>query len=204
VTTPFVAYTIAWILACAVAVWLALKRRGTIELVQRRYWRFLLQPWKGVTFLISAIGLTVMAPYTGDPTWDYFDGAVMSILTFATAPWATGTLYRAIRREASWAHGYIALCVWMFSVSWFYDLYIYLRDGMYPDTWLPNIFLSSVLYVAAGLLWSLEWRPERGVVLQFTEPHWPERDAVPRFGRIVWFALPFMIIAAAVTLPFLL
>lgn len=203
-TAPFVVYTAAWIVACVVAVWLALRRRATIELFRPAYWRFLLQRWKVVTFLISGTGLTVIAPYTGDPTWDYFDGAVMSILTFVTAPWALGTLYRAIRRRVSWVNGYIAACAWMFTVSWFYDLYIYLRDGMYPDTWLPNLFLSSVLYVAAGLLWSLEWRPERGVMLQFTQAHWPGRDAVPRFGRIVWFGLPFMIIAAAVILPFLL
>jgi hypothetical protein len=57
----------------------------------------LFQDWKIVTFIISAIGLTVIAPYTGDPTWDYVDAAFMSILTYTTAPWVVGTIYLTLR-----------------------------------------------------------------------------------------------------------
>ncbi len=202
--TPFLtAYLAGWIAACLLAASLIVRQRADLELFQARYWRFLLQGWKVATFVVATVFLTVIAPYTGDPTWDYVDALFMSALTFVTAPWVMGTLYLAIRRRVALARAYIAACVWLFSASWSYDLYILLRDGAYPETWLPNLFLSSVLYVSAGLLWSLEWSERRGVVLQFTEPYWPERDAVRRLGRIVWFALPFMIIAAAVTLPFL-
>ena len=92
----------------------------------------------------------------------------------------------------------------MFSASWSYDGYLVLRDGTYPFTWLPNIFASSVLYLSAGLFWNLQWREGRGVHFGFTEPDWPAPLATPAFNRILWYALPFMILVAAMILPFLL
>jgi hypothetical protein len=126
----------------------------------------------------------------------------MSVLAFATAPWAVGALYRTFRRRAPWTHGYIAACLWLFSASWFYDAYIWLRDGEYSPFWLTNLLLSSILYLSAGLLWNLEWTERTGVVFQFTEPDWPQRGA-SQFAKIVWAALPFAIIAIAVIAPFL-
>ncbi len=202
-TKPFALYTAAWIAACLAASYLMARHHRTLELFHARYWRFLLQDWKVLSFIVAGTGLTLVAPYADDYTWDYLDAFVMSVLTFATAPWAVGTLYRALKRRTAWVDGYIAVCVWMFSASWFYDLYIVLRDGAYPPYWLSNLFLSSLLYLAAGLLWSLEWRRECGVVFQFVEPHWPERDVDRNFGRILPFTVPFVVVAAAVILPFL-
>jgi hypothetical protein len=128
----------------------------------------------------------------------------MSILTFATAPWAVGTLYLSIRGKAMAAKVYVAIFIWMFSASWSYDLYLVVRDGAYPDTWLPNIFASSVLYVSGGLLWNLEWKRGRGVIFGFMEPGWPEVTDKREFRKIVWFALPFMILAAAMIAAFLI
>jgi hypothetical protein len=99
---------------------------------------------------------------------------------------------------------YVAICIWMFSASWSYDLYLILRDGAYPDTWFPNIFASSVLYVSAGLLWNLEWKEGRGVIFGFMEPSWPEVTDNRVFRKIVWFALPFMVLAAAMIIAFLI
>lgn len=147
--------------------------------------------------------MTVIAPYTGDPTWDYVDAVFMSILAFATAPWAVGILYLALHKRAKATHAFIAICVWMFSASWSYDLYLVLRDGVYPDTWLPNIFASSVLYVSGGLLWNLEWKEERGVIFGFMDPGWPEATDTRVFHRIMWFALPFMILAGTIIAAFL-
>jgi len=98
----------------------------------------------------------------------------------------------------------VAICIWMFSASWSYDLYLILRDGAYPDTWFPNIFASSVLYVSAGLLWNLEWKEGRGVIFGFMEPSWPEVADNRVFRKIVWFALPFMALAAAMIIAFLI
>ncbi|MGD8371134.1 MAG: hypothetical protein PVG64_09270 [Syntrophobacterales bacterium] len=203
-TKAFIFYTLSWSLACLAAIILMFRHRSVIELFQSRYWRFLLQGWKISTFVFAAAGLIVIAPYTGDPTWDYVDASFMSILTFATAPWAVGILYLAIRGKAMATKVYVAICIWMFSASWSYDLYLILRDGAYPDTWLPNIFASSVLYVSGGLLWNLEWKEGRGVIFGFMEPTWLEVTDNRVFRKIVWFALPFMILATAMIIAFLI
>ncbi|MBC3918102.1 hypothetical protein H8L32_11490 [Undibacterium sp. CY18W] len=39
-----------------------------------------------------------------------------------------------------------AFGMWMFSASWCYDLYLLLRDGVYPLTWEANIYAPSVMY----------------------------------------------------------
>lgn len=200
----FVLYISTWITVCLLAIYLMVRRRDSLELFQRKYWRYLLQGWKVLTFTIAATGLTVIAPYTGDPTWDYIDALFMSVLTFTTAPWAVGTMYRSIVRKVSWDHTYIAGCVWMFSASWSYDLYLVIRDGVYPLTWFANIFLSSVMYLSAGFLWNLEWIESRGVVLGFMEPNWPGPPRIQQFRRIFWFAQPFFVLVAAMVVPFLM
>ncbi|NIM99365.1 MAG: hypothetical protein GTO24_15210 [candidate division Zixibacteria bacterium] len=202
-TTFSIFYTLGWSLACLAAIHLMLRHRSAIGLFRPQYWHFLLQGWKIVTFLIAAVGLTIIAPYTGDPTWDYVDASFMSILTFATAPWAVGTLYLAIRGKAMFAQAYVAICIWIFSASWSYDLYLVLRDGFYPVTWLPNMFASSVLYILAGLLWNLDWKEGRGVIFGFMEPSWPQVTDSPVFRKILWFAIPFMVLAAGMIVVFL-
>lgn len=96
--------------------------------------------------------MVIIAPYTGDPTWDYFDASFMSMFCHATAPWAVGMIYRSRQGRAHWREVYVMACAWMFTVSWTYDGYQLWRTGIYPATWAANIALSSVLYVSAGLL----------------------------------------------------
>ena len=180
------------------------RERKKLVLFQPEYRRFLRSSWKLVTFSIAALAMTIIAPYTGDPTWDYVDASFMSILTFLTAPWAVGTLFLALRRQVPATQIYIAVCVWMFSVSWAYDVYILLKLGYYPPTWLPNIVLSSILYFAAGLLWNLQRKDGHGVVFGFMEPGWPDARYELGFRRIVWFALPIMILVTMMIAPFLI
>ena len=200
----FKIYMGAWLTACVAAGALMYTRRRDIELFDHEYWLMLFQRWKLVTFLISSVSLTVIAPYTGDPTWDYIDAAFMSILAYTTAPWTVGIVYRTFRHHRNWEVLYVAICVWMFSASWSYDGYLVLRDGEYPFTWLPNIFASGVLYVCAGLLWSLEWREGYGVYFGFMDKDWPKPSNAGVFAKIIWIGLPFMIIVAAMIIPFLL
>jgi hypothetical protein len=128
----------------------------------------------------------------------------MSVLTFVTAPWSVGVLYLAARgRTSSWK-AFVAACLWLFSASWSYDLYLVLRDGFYPLTWWPNLVLSSCLYVSAGLLWSLEWRAGRGVVFGFMETGWPDIVPSNAFAKVFWVAILFMALGAGMTLSFLL
>ena len=196
-------YMVLWIAACVVAGFLYVRDREAYVISHRAYWRYLAVPWKLATFLISATGLTVIAPYTGDPTWDHVDSIVMSILCYATAPWTVGAIYKAIRRELPLRQAYVAACVWMFSVSWFYDTYILMRDGEYSPLWFPNIFASSVLYLCAGLLWNLDWKAGRGTIFGFMESDWPSTAAGPVFHKIMWVGLIFMVIVGLMILPFL-
>lgn len=194
----------AWIVASLIAATLLVINRRRFVVFTPAYRRFLLKPWKVATFLIAGVSMTVIAPYTGDPTWDYVDAGFMSVLAFLTAPWAVGILYRAVHLRASVVETYAAICVWMFSASWSYDLYILLKTGDYPITWMANIFASSVLYMSAGLLWNLDYKQGRGVIFGFMDAGWPNTTQSPSFRKIIWIAIPFMVVAAGMILPFLL
>lgn len=195
-------YLGCWLATCILSGWLMWRHRRTLELFSSGYRSFLTTRWKLVTFAISATGLIIIAPYTGDPTWDYIDAAFMAGLTFYTAPWVVGVFYRYLKHRTSGVLLFLAACTWMFSASWSYDGYILLRDGVYPETWLPNIYASSVLYFSAGLLWNLEWQEGRGMIFGFMRSGWPSRACDQRFEKILWLALPFMLIAAAATCYF--
>lgn len=189
----FQAYIAAYLLVMLAAAVLMLRQRSRLSLFSSNYRKFLALPWRLTTFVIATVGLTLVAPYTGDPTWDYFDAPMMAVLTYLTAPWVIGTLYRLLAGQARPVEAFIAAVLWMSSASWCYDLYILYKHGMYPGTWAWNIAASSVLYACAGLMWNLDAREGHGVVFAFREPGWPQA-AGKGFGRIVWFALPFMLI----------
>ena len=193
----FVIYTVVWLFMLLGALFIIYVQRNSLAITQPDYWVFLKKPWKVVTFVVAAGTLTVVAPYTGDPTWDYVDTVFMSLLTYITAPWVVGVLYKSIRRELPFIQLYVALCLWMFSASWSYDLYIWIRDGSYPLTWDSNIMASSVLYLSAGLMWNLDWIAGRGVIFSFMDPRWPYVNDSTVYHRILLFASPFMIIVAA-------
>jgi hypothetical protein len=193
---PFQTYIAAYVLAMLAAAALMLRERSRLSLCSPNYRRFLTQPWRLATFAVAAAGLTLIAPYTGDPTWDYVDAPMMALLTYLTAPWSVGTLYLLLAGRARPLEGAIAAVLWMTSASWCYDLYILFKQGMYPITWAWNIAASSVLYACAGLMWNLDARDGHGVVFAFREPGWPQAAAGGGFARIAWFALPFMLLVA--------
>lgn len=203
-TVFFYTYIAVWATACLIAVLFVVQNRLTIILLQEKYRNFLNVKWKLATFIIATSAFVILAPYTGDPTWDYYDAAFMSILTFITAPWAIGTLFRFIKGQEKLKIAYVAVCAWMFSASWSYDIYLVFRDGFYPITWWSNILASSVLYVSAGLFWNLEYKQGRGVIFGFMDNNWPAADTSKGFNKILLYALPFMLLAAAIFLPFLL
>lgn len=198
----FKAYIAFWAALCVLAIGLVLRQPAAYSFTGLAYRRFLLAPWKSATFAVAAFAMVIVAPYTGDPTWDYFDAAYMSLFTFLGAPWVTATLYLFAKRQAGIRQLYVALCIWLFSASWSYDIYLVWRDGAYPLTWLPNIPASSVLYFSAGLLWSLDWRPGRGATFSFMESDWPATHARTAFGRLFWYALPFLMIGGGSILYF--
>ncbi len=151
-------YTISWIIACLCAVFIYLSHPKDFLFTHRQYWVFLLKPWKVITFFIGTTFMVLIAPYPGDFTWDYFDALFMAVLTYVTAPWVVGIFYKFKLHKVSAKQAYIALCVWLFSASWSYDIYLLWRDKHYPATWSANMVLSSILYWCGGLLWSLDWQ----------------------------------------------
>ena len=196
------AYVAGWSIALLFALALYLRRPHAFLVTDRRYWRFLGEPWKLVTFVAGAALITLVAPYTGDPTWDYVDGFFMSVLCFATAPWVAGTLFLVWKRKAGITEVYVAVCAWLFSASWSYDAYLLLRDGRYPDTWFANLFASSVIYLSAGLFWNLEHVPGRGVIFSFMREGWPSRPQETPVWRFALYALVFALPAIGAVLMF--
>jgi hypothetical protein len=191
----FKIYIACWAVACLAALGAFVRAPSRFYIGRRAYWHFLGEPWKLATFLISGALVTLVAPYSGDPTWDRTDGFFMSVFCFATAPWVVGVLYEAAHRKASFAELYVAVIAWLFSASWSYDIYLVMRDGSYPITWAPNIVASSVIYISAGLFWNLEWLAGRGVIFSFMRDGWPSRPATSAPWR---FALPALIFAVPV------
>lgn len=200
----FKIYIAIWASACVTALALFLRKPGAFAIGRRAYWHFLGEPWKLATFAAGAALITLAAPYTGDPTWDHVDGFFMSVLCFTTAPWVVAVIFLAARRRSTPAEVYVMLCAWLFSASWSYDIYLVWRDGEYPSTWFANLFASSVIYLAAGLFWNLEWQRGRGVIFSFMRDGWPSRPAETAFLRLLGYAAIFAMPAIAAVLMFVL
>lgn len=197
-------HTAAWYVALyaaavCVAVIAGLRWRSRVVLFQRGYWNWLFAPWKLATFAVAALVMIVAGPYTGDCDWDGPVSIVMSVLTFATAPYAIGELWR--RRSVVGV--YVATCSLLLSASWSFDLYWFWRRGFYPDSWLGNLVASSALYLTAGLLWNLDWTPLDGSVIAFRQAQWPPLRAAASFRRLAMPVVTLMLIVGAfLLLPF--
>jgi hypothetical protein len=165
------------------------------EICTRAYWAFLLQPWKLFTFFVALALITVVAPYSGDPTWDYLDSILISCLTFVVAPWSVGALYLSCRSRRFDKRLLVAMCLF-FTPCWFYDLYILLRDHSYPATWVSNLFLSGPIVALAGLFWNLSWLQEVGTHFSFSRSPWLSGE-VTAFGKVL---LPALVIALPVVI----
>jgi hypothetical protein len=194
-------YVAAWVAATSVAIFFVARSRRDFALLSGSYLRSLTAGWKIVLFGMAASFFVFAAPYTGDPTWDRFDGAMMSVLTFLTAPWAVGTLARVRRGKSSRKQVYVAFIALMVSASWCYDGYLFLRDGRYPSTWYANIAASGTMYIGAGMLFSLTHVKGRGIVFDFMTDEW---FALPRaaFRKVALIAMLLVLGVALAMLPF--
>ena len=196
-------YLIFWISLCIGAVIsVALNWRNLCR-VYAGYLSFIFQKWKLVTFAVATITLVSVSFYANDPTWDVIDSTFMAVMTYLSAPWAIGVMFRFFRRTVPAWHVYLALCAWMFSASWSYDLYQYLRSGFYPESWLSNLQLSSVLYFSAALMWNLTYQRGRGVDFAFRQHEWFSVNQTETNHKIIFVAAPFAFLAAAIILGFL-
>jgi hypothetical protein len=188
-------YLFAWLTFCTIAFAVAVVKRKELSFLRPAYWKFLGKPWRLLAFALSGGCITLIGPYTTDPTWDWRDGLVMSVLTFFFAPWSLGTLYR-YRKETP-AALFVAVVVSLFSFAWSYDGYILLRDGGYPETWASNIPLSGAIYSAAGIFWSLTFAPGRGVFLAFQGENWPPASEGAVLRHVWVYLLPIAVLMCA-------
>lgn len=117
-------------------------------------------------------------------------------------PWALGVSYQVLKGKRAPQFIVVAVALCLFSASWFYDGYLYLRDGHYTSRWLGNLCLSPIIYMAAGLLWNLEAKFVHGVSLSFLREDWP-KPPVDKSFRSIWpLSLPLILIAAFVLVAF--
>lgn len=188
-------YLLSCLGCCAVAAALAAKHGAALLAEARLYLRFLVIRWKLVVFLPALVFVTFGGRFTDDETWDVISGGGMSVLTFVTAPWAIGTLFKVLEGKRPGSYGVIAAALWLFSSSWFYDGYLLLRDGAYTPRWLGNLILSSMIYLCAGLLWNLEAASRWSGTMSFLRDDWPSPPDDRRFAPVLITAIPLAALA---------
>ncbi len=186
-------YLAFWITALCLSVGLMAFQPLAFEICTPAYWAFLFRPWKVFTFLVATALITVVAPYSGDPTWDYPDSLAISCLTYVVAPWGVGVIYLSLRDRRFDKRLFVAACLF-FAPCWFYDVYILLRDHAYPATWVSNLFLSEPIVALAGLFWNLAWRAQVGAHFSFSLTPWFSHGVTP-IRKVV---LPALVIALPV------
>lgn len=196
------AYAATWISFCILAAAIVVKDRRALSAEWRQYVHFLCLPWKLAVFAPALVFVTFAGRYTNDETWDVVVGGGMSVLTFLSAPWAVGTVWKGFRRERPARLMLLAAALWLFSSCWFYDGYLLLRDGAYTSRWFGNLLLSPFIYLCAGLLWNHEARSRWLAALSFLREDWPAPPTDRRFGPIVLMGLPFALAGFVVLVAF--
>lgn len=171
VTTTELVYLVLASVATVAACGVGLVHRRHLALFTAGYRAQLLSGPRLALFAVALAAFVVLAPLTGDPTWDALDASFMSLGCYALAPWTLGVLYRV--RERPRLELGVALVLSLFTLSWSYDLYLVLRDGVFPPTSLTNLAASAILYVLGGFFFSLGQHEERGLIFVFMDPRWP-------------------------------
>lgn len=190
--TPYIVGWSAFTVLAAFVAW------RYVRLDWRAALSFLLVPWKVAVFVPAILFVTFAGRFTDDETWDVVSGGGMSILTVLTAWWSVGTAVRVVRRMAHPRELVVAVAATLFSASWFYDGYLFLRDGAYTQRWLGNLMLSPTIYLCAGLLSNLEIDEQRRLGFSFLRADWPRPLASARRISLtmVLVSIPLVVIAA--------
>ena len=196
-----IVYTVCWVSFCFLALAILFKDRQQLFSEWQNYLRFLCAPWKLAIFVPAFLFITFAGRFTDDETWDITTGGVMSILTFLSAPWALGLVYQVLKRKRAKRYLLVAIALCLFSSSWFYDAYLYLRDGHYGARWLGNLMLSPIMYVSAGLLWNLE---AKNVFASFSffRPDWPMPPLDKSIRPLIPIAIVLMLFVGSMLMSY--
>ncbi len=173
VSTGQLAYLVVVSVVSVVALVAGVQSRAGLAIATRGYRRQLLARPRLVALGVALAAFVLLAPLTGDPTWDAVDATFMSLGCYVTAPWVCATVYRATRGRATVLEVVLALVAWLFVASWSYDLYLVARDAAFPPTSRENFFASTILYVLGGLFFSLGHHRDRGLLFVFMDERWP-------------------------------
>lgn len=195
-------YVAGWLSFCLLAIGILVHDRHRVQVEWNGYWNYLTMRWKVCSFALAFAFVTFAGRFTDDETWDVITGGGMSLLTFITAPWCVGLLYQVFTGRRARRYLIVALAMAFFSSSWFYDGYLLLRDGSYTTRWWSNLMLSPILYLAGGLLWSLEARGRFGFRLGFVRPDWPSRPTETRILPILLASIPLVLVAGFILIAF--
>jgi len=195
-------YVCLWILFCLIAAGILIKDRKRISPELAVYRRFLCVPWKLAIFAPAFLFVTFAGHFTDDETWDVISGSGMSLLTFLTAPWAIGLVYQVAKKQRPLRYIIVAIALCLFSSSWFYDGYLFIRDGEYTSRWVGNLLLSPIIYISAGLLWNLQAKAGGGFTFSFLRTHWPRPPINQSFRSIFLIAIPLILVAAFVLIAY--
>lgn len=184
-----------------IGIYFSIKKIHDLEIFTKKYYIFLFKPWKFITFLIAFISFNIIAPFSGDLTWDFYTSSMMSIFTYLSAPWSVGIFYKFIKNKTSIKIFFIAIVMLFFSASWCYDWYLVIKYGTYPDTWFSNIYLSSIVYIAAGIYWNIEYREKKLITIAFLYDDWLHSNITNYSFKKIWWAI--LIITTPVAVLFL-
>ena len=81
-------YLTLWISAVCFSTFIAIRNRKEFLIFLRAYRQFITERWKVVTFIMATSLVTLVAPYSGDVTWDVPDSLIISFVTYYFAPWS--------------------------------------------------------------------------------------------------------------------
>lgn len=177
-------YLTLWMSAVCFSTFIALRNRKECLIFHRSYLQFITERWKVVTFIMATSLVTLAAPYSGDVTWDVPDSLIISLVTYYFAPWSIAIIYKSLRSKRRNLRSLVEM-IYIFIPCWTYDLYILIRDGTYPPTWLHNIPITFGITVLAGLFWNLYYREDVGLTFAFKFDNWPLLAAT-RFRDVFW------------------
>jgi hypothetical protein len=105
-----------------------------------------------ISFVLGTLVLCGLSLLAGDPAWDIPLSIIMATATYLTAPYAVSTwLARRVTARS--------VVYWLGSTAATFDIYQIARTGSWhPDWTVANLAASTVLYVCAGLVWTLDTR----------------------------------------------
>lgn len=125
----------------------------------KKYSQELFRPWKLISFS-GAVGYYIWgAYYYKCPTWDVPVSIIMSVLTYALAPWTVKSLYYLIQSRPKYWFLKLLICVSVIyaCASASYELYNWWHLGYWPPpTYWVNLWYSTCAFLAAGILWKFE------------------------------------------------